>query len=148
MKTPVGEITLFENNGEIVALDWGRGMNAPRKTKNKVLKKTAKALEKYFKKGKEDFADLPLNPGGTPFQAKVWKRMRKIKAGKTKTYGQLAKKLKTSPRAVGGACGTNPIPILIPCHRIMGATGKLTGYSAGGGVDTKAELLRLEGALD
>ncbi|MFC1673034.1 methylated-DNA--[protein]-cysteine S-methyltransferase [Pseudomonadota bacterium] len=148
LKTPVGEITLFSIDDKIIALDWGRGMDAPRTSKCKVLNQAADALKTYFQTGQEDFASLPLDPGGTKFQARVWKQMQKIKPGRTKTYGQIAKTLKSSPRAVGGACGANPIPILIPCHRVMGANGKLAGYSGGSGIDTKTQLLRLEGTLD
>ena len=143
LKSPVGDITLFCEDGNIVALDWGRGLDAPRTSDDPVLNQSAEALKAYFKTGTEAFKDLPLAPQGSPFQKRVWRQMRTIDAGQVKTYGQVAKTLKSSPRAVGNACGANPIPILIPCHRIVGGSS-LGGYSGDGGLDTKRTLLRLE----
>ncbi|HEY9078587.1 methylated-DNA--[protein]-cysteine S-methyltransferase [Magnetovibrio sp.] len=146
IKTPVGELTLFEDGGQIVALDWGQGLDTPRTSKNPVLSQAAEALRDYFRSGDENFKTLPLDPGGTEFQRRVWKEMQKIKPGKVKTYGEIAKSLNSSPRAVGNACGANPIPILIPCHRVVGQS-TLGGYTGDGGLDTKTQLLRLEGYL-
>lgn len=145
-KTPLGDVTLFAEDGALVALDWGQGADAPRTTTSPVLNQAAEALATYFAGGDADFSALPLKPHGTAFQQRVWRALGKIKAGQTKTYGQLAKALKSGPRAVGAACGANPLPIFIPCHRVLGAKGQLGGYSALGGTDTKAFLLRLEGA--
>jgi len=146
LKSIVGELTLFEHDGKIIALDWGQGLDAPRKSDNPVLNQAAKALHNYFGSGVETFKALPLDPGGTDFQRRVWKQMQAIKPGHVKTYGDIAKTLKSSARAVGGACGANPIPILIPCHRVV-AQGSLGGYTGDGGLDTKTDLLRLEGYL-
>jgi len=146
LKTLVGDITLFENDSKIIALDWGLGMEAPRTSNNPALAKTAEALRDYFRTGLEDFKSLNLDPGGTPFQKRVWKEMQNIPPGQVKTYGDIAKTLKSSPRAVGTACGANPIPILIPCHRVVGQNA-LGGYSGDGGLHTKTDLLRLEGYL-
>lgn len=146
IKTIVGEVTLFEDAGKIIALDWGRGLDAPRQTTNPTLTQAAAALKTYFASGRDDFAALPLDPGGTAFQARVWAEMRKIPAGQTRTYGDIAKALKSSPRAVGTACGANPIPILIPCHRVVGQKS-LGGYTGDGGLETKSDLLRLEGTI-
>lgn len=146
LKTPVGDVTLFADDDAIVALDWGQGADAPRKSKSAVLNAAARALADYFKTGQLDTTGVKLAPHGTAFQRRVWREMQKIKPGRTKSYGQIAKTLKSGPRAVGGACAANPIPLLIPCHRVMGANGRLTGYSGGEGVDTKAFLLKLEGA--
>lgn len=146
LKSPVGDITLFCEDAKIVALDWGRGVDAPRTSNNPVLNQGAAALKAYFQTGTEAFKDLPLAPHGSPFQQRVWRQMRVIGSGQVKTYGQVAKALKSSPRAVGNACGANPIPILIPCHRIVGGSS-LGGYSGDGGLDTKRILLRLEGYL-
>jgi methylated-DNA-[protein]-cysteine S-methyltransferase len=77
----------------------------------------------------------------------VWHRMAKIPYGKTMTYGDLAHAIGSAPRAVGGACGRNPIAIILPCHRVIGGSGALTGYSGAGGINTKQFLLELEGAL-
>jgi methylated-DNA-[protein]-cysteine S-methyltransferase len=90
---------------------------------------------------------LPLIPHGTDFLRKIWTAMRQIPYGQTVTYGELAEQVGSSPRAVGRACGHNPLPILIPCHRVLGSDGKLGGYSGEGGIETKTALLRLEGVL-
>ncbi|MEG3616941.1 methylated-DNA--[protein]-cysteine S-methyltransferase [Magnetovibrio sp. PR-2] len=145
LKSPLGDLTVFEVEGQIVALDWGHGLDTPRKTDNPVLNRVAAALQLYFKSGKESFRTLPLDPGGTEHQRAVWKAMQAIEAGETKTYGAIAKEINSSSQAVGMACGANPMPILIPCHRVVAQNG-LGGYSADGGVETKATLLRLEGA--
>ena len=146
IKSPVGDLTIFEIEGQIVALDWGRGSDTPRKTNSPVLKAARDALAHYFKTGEENFKDLPLDPHGTQHQMNVWKAMQAIDSGQTKSYGQIAKQIKSSALAVGTACGANPIPILIPCHRVVGTSG-IGGYSGQGGVDTKTVLLRLEGTL-
>jgi methylated-DNA-[protein]-cysteine S-methyltransferase len=141
--SPVGEITLSEDEGAIVSLDWGWAKD----NKSTPLLRKAKAqLDRYFDGKVMDF-DLPLNPAGTEFQKKVWRAMAKIPYGRTKTYGDLAKALNSASRAVGGACGANHIPIIIPCHRVLAANGNLGGYSGDGGLDTKIALLKLEGAL-
>ena len=101
-------------------------------------------LAEYFTAGRTDF-DLPLDPRGTPFQMRVWRHLRTIPYGKTRTYGQIARQLRkpNATRAVGQAAGRNPLPILIPCHRLVGKGGSLVGFAAG--ITTKARLLRLEG---
>jgi len=140
LHSPLGPLTLFEEAGAIVALDWGR---APAGAATPLLSVAREQLDAYFT-GRLKAFDLPLRPAGTPFQKAVWDLMRAIPYGATRTYGELAHELKSAPRAVGGACGRNPIPILIPCHRVLGAAGRLGGYSGGAGVDTKRALLRLE----
>jgi len=140
MLSPTGPLTLFEDTGKIIAVEWGQakgGIATP------LLTETKKQLREYFARERKTF-ELPLNPIGTKFQKAVWQQMLKIPYGETKTYGDLATTLKSAARAVGGACGKNPIPIIIPCHRVMGANGKLTGFSGGAGVETKEALLRLE----
>jgi methylated-DNA-[protein]-cysteine S-methyltransferase len=100
-------------------------------------------LREYFSGQRTDF-DLPLDPQGTAFQRGVWKRLEEIPYGETISYGELAKRVGNpkASRAVGAANGQNPIPIVIPCHRVIGANGKLTGF--GGGLPTKEKLLELE----
>ena len=139
VSTPVGDLTVFEEKGAIVALEFGK---APpdREGPSPLLKRTARQLDEYFAGGRKKF-DLPLRPAGTPFQRRVWARLSAIPYGGVETYGALAKALRSSPRAVGGACGANPIPILIPCHRVLGAGGAPGGYSGAGGVATKRFLL-------
>ena len=106
----------------------------------------AKALQSYFAGAGGAFT-LPLKLAGTPFQQRVWAALQAIPYGQTVTYGQLAQQLGSSPRAVGGAVGANPVPIVVPCHRVMGASGALTGFSGGSGVATKVQLLQIEGYL-
>lgn len=141
--SPFGEITLSEEDGAIVSLDWGWAKD---NQSTPLLRKAKKQLDSYFDGKRTDF-DLPLNPAGTVFQKNVWRVMSKIPYGHTKTYGDLAKALKSAARAVGGACGANHIPIIIPCHRVLAANGRLGGYSGDGGLDTKTALLKLEGAM-
>ena len=143
MHSPVGDLTISEENGRIVSLDWGWGMT---QTETRLLKKTIANLEFYFDGTLKTF-DLPLHPSGTPFQRHIFAEMRRIPFGQTKTYGELAFLTDSHPRAVGQACGANPIPIIIPCHRVIGKGQVLTGYSGEGGVETKSALLRLEGVL-
>ncbi len=111
-----------------------------------VLAKTVDQLNEYFEGQRKTF-DLPLVLKGTDFQQKVWKQLQQIPYGQTITYGELAKRLgdPQKARAVAGANGLNPIPIIIPCHRVIGTDNKITGYS--GGIERKEFLLKLEGAL-
>lgn len=141
--TPVGTVTLFEEDGAIISLEWGRG---PEPDPTPLLQEAHRQLNAYFDGALTAF-DLPLSPRGTEYRQKIWHAMRTIPYGDVRTYGDLAKSIGGAPRAVGGACGANPIPIFIPCHRVVGSNGKLTGFSGGAGVDTKRHLLTLEGAL-
>jgi methylated-DNA-[protein]-cysteine S-methyltransferase len=108
-----------------------------------VLRATADQLAEYFAGARTTF-DLPMRLAGTAFQRQVWQLLLEIPYGETSSYGQLAKRIgpHASPRAVGAANGSNPIPVIVPCHRVIGATGKLVGY--GGGLDKKVGLLELE----
>ena len=99
-------------------------------------------LDVYFAGERPDAADVPLAPRGTAFQRRVWGALLAIPYGETHTYGELAAALESSPRAVGAAVGKNPISVIIPCHRVVGAGGSLTGYA--GGLDRKRALLELE----
>ena len=143
MHTPIGDLAISEQNGALVALDWGWGRD---QDKTPLLTEAKRQLDAYFDGKLTDF-DLPLSPDGTAHQKAVWRAMAKIKYGAMMSYGDLAAKIGSSPRAVGGACGANPIPIIVPCHRVVGSGGKLHGYSGAGGLDTKLALLRLEGAV-
>ena len=142
LHSPVGDLTISEEDGEIVSLDWGW---SPMQGENELLQKTRSLLERYFDGEKISF-DLPLRPHGTEFQKKVWEIMFQIPYGKSMTYGEIANQLDSHARAVGLACGINPIPIIIPCHRVIGADGKLVGFSGGEGIETKIQLLELEEA--
>lgn len=145
MHSPVGDLTITEEEGAIVSLDWGW---VPEEWQNKtpLLEKTVKQLDEYFDGDRLDF-DLPLNPPGSDFQKKVCAAMVAIPGGSTKSYGEIAAEIDNSAQAVGNACGLNPIPIIIPCHRVLAANRQMGGFSGAGGVDTKAALLTLENAL-
>ena len=132
----MGALTVSERGGAIVAVTWGDGDTAPA---TPLLAEAQRQIAAYFTSGTFVF-DLPLRPAGTAFQNAVWQAMRAIPAGGVRTYGEIARELGSSARAVGGACGANPIPIVIPCHRVV-AAGGLGGYSGAGGVDAKAALL-------
>lgn len=142
MNSPVGPLTIFETDGAIVALEWGR---VPASRSSPLLNDATRQLTAYFDGRLETFG-LPVAPAGSDFQHRVWRAMSEIPYGRTETYGALAHRIGGVARAVGGACGANPIPIIIPCHRVTGAGGRMTGYSAGEGIETKRALLRLEGA--
>jgi methylated-DNA-[protein]-cysteine S-methyltransferase len=139
--SPLGLLAVVERGGAIVAVNWGK---APSESPTPLLARAAAQLEAYFASGLDRF-DLPLEPQGGDFQQAVWRAMRAIPRGRTRTYGDIARELKGDPRDVGAACGTNPIPILIPCHRVTAAAGALGGYSGKGGGATKRFLLDLEG---
>ncbi|PHQ66719.1 MAG: cysteine methyltransferase [Sneathiella sp.] len=145
LHSPVGDLTVTEENAVIISLDWGWVPTEWQAT-TPLLEKAAEQLNQYFDGDIGDF-DLPLDPPGTAFQKKVWEQMLKIPAGQTKTYGDIAKALNSAAQPVGTACGANPIPIIIPCHRVLAAGGKMGGYSGLGGLETKSALLRLEKAL-
>ncbi|MFO1060231.1 MAG: methylated-DNA--[protein]-cysteine S-methyltransferase [Dongiaceae bacterium] len=140
--SPLGPLTIAERDGRIVALEWGdRGGT----DESPVLLRAAQQLDAYFYCELKRF-DLPLDPPGSAFQKSVWDAMLKIPRGRTQTYGALAAAIGSVARAVGGACGRNPIPIIIPCHRVLAGGGALGGYSGEGGGATKRFLLELEGA--
>jgi methylated-DNA-[protein]-cysteine S-methyltransferase len=144
LESPLGRLSLFEEEGCLAALDWGGKKSAREPTR--LLLRAKRQLEAYFAGTLTEF-DLPLTPRGSPFELRVWQLMAEIPYGETRSYGDLAADLAAAPRAVGQACGRNPLPILIPCHRVLAAGGALGGYSGGKGVDTKRRLLILEGAL-
>jgi methylated-DNA-[protein]-cysteine S-methyltransferase len=142
MPSPIGHLTIEERDEKIVAISWA---NRPAGNGSPLLAEAARQLQAYFDGTLSRF-DLPLAPSGSPFEKRVWAAMQKIPYGETRCYGDLAADISSAPRAVGGACGKNPIPIVIPCHRVLAKAG-LGGYSGAGGLDTKQALLRLEGAL-
>ena len=143
LPSPVGRLTLFEESGVITALVWG-GKSAGKPTR--LLEDAKRQLAAYFAGRRKTF-DLPLAPEGSTSEQRVWALMAKIPYGETRSYGALAHDLTLSPRVVGHACGRNPLPIFLPCHRVVSADGELGGYSGQGGVETKRKLLLLEGAL-
>ena len=144
IESPVGPLTITARDGAITAIDFGTGGGA--RPNGGVLAEAARQLSEYFAGNLRDFS-LPLSARGTPFRRRVWEAMQAIPYGETRSYGDLARALDSAPRAIGGACGANPIPLVIPCHRVVGAGGALGGFSGGDGCDTKRQLLALERAL-
>ena len=140
--SPLGTLVVTEGDGALAAIDWQRG-RATASEHSVLLRRAKTALDRYFT-GKLTGFELPCAPAGTPFQKRVWDELCRIPYGETITYGELARRVGSAPRAVGTACGANPLPIVVPCHRVVAATGKLGGYSGAGGIDTKAWLLALE----
>lgn len=165
---PVGRIRLAEKDGALIALSLA-GKAHPNAFRRKgelsykeageklmengavcqeteLFRQTFRELTEYFAGSRREFT-VPMRPSGTPFQEKVWEALRAIPYGETRSYGQIAAQIGNpkSGRAVGMANHFNPIAILIPCHRVIGANGSMTGY--GGGLDIKEILLKLEGAL-
>lgn len=140
VNSPVGLLTLVESDRAITSLEW-RKSELQQKTKTLLLAR--KELTQYFNGELTEFT-TPLNPSGTGFQRRVWKTILEIPYGGLRTYRDIANTLNSSPRAVGGACGRNPIPIMIPCHRVVGSNGSLTGYTGADGINTKSVLLEHE----
>lgn len=138
--TPLGTLTLSEEDGAIVALDWGQGRD---RDETPLLRRAADQLQDYMDGLRTGF-DLPLNPMGSAFRQRVWQALCEIPHGETRSYADLARSLGTASRAIGGANGANPIPIIIPCHRVIGAGGSIGGYTGEGGITTKRWLLALE----
>ncbi|MGR3503249.1 methylated-DNA--[protein]-cysteine S-methyltransferase [Pseudaestuariivita sp.] len=138
--TPTGPITLTQDGDALVAADWESGGS----DWTPLLTRAADQLTAYFAGVRQSF-DVPLDVRASDFQQQVCAQMAAIPFGETTTYGAIAKALGAPAQAVGQACGGNPLPVLIPCHRVLGAGG-LGGYSGRGGVETKVWLLRHEGA--
>jgi len=145
--SPIGQLTIEANNQAIVAIRWAADLGAddPAGAATPLLKEAGRQLHAYFA-GRLHHFDLPLAAGGTDFERRVWDAMCAIPYGETRSYGDLAHAVDSGPRAVGGACGKNPIPIVVPCHRVL-ARGGLGGYSGGTGLPTKQFLLHLESRL-
>ena len=150
--SPIGNLTLISDGTNLTHVilekeSYYQNIKKEAKTNDnlEIFKQTKILLDKYFNKEKPNIDDLKLKLEGTPFQIKVWNALKTISYGQTVTYGFVAQKInsKTSARAVGGAIGHNPIPIVIPCHRVVGANNNLTGFT--GGIDVKIKLLKLEG---
>jgi len=148
IESPVGPLLLVADEAGLRQINFVNGRNHARHDSSwsenaAPLRETIRQLRAYFAGELEEF-DLPLAPEGTEFQLKVWKHLCDIPYGETISYGELARRIENpnASRAVGLANGSNPIPIVIPCHRVIGSNGKLTGY--GGGLPIKEKLLALE----
>jgi len=143
--SPVGVITLLASDNKIVYLTMGND-NTDDYGRASVLQDAKKQLTNYFK-GKTKDLDFATELNGTEFQKSVWKEISKIGFGEVTTYAEIAKNIGNpkAVRAVGGAVGSNPVPLIVGCHRVLGASGKITGYSSGDGIPTKRWLLDHEG---
>ena len=139
--SPVGPLGADASGGAVTALVWGR---AGTLTDGQLSDQLSDEIARYFAGNLTQFT-VPLAPRGSEFQQRFYQALSAIPYGETRTYGDLAKALAVTPQAIGQACGANPIPILIPCHRVLAADG-LGGYSGAGGIEAKVTLLRLEGA--
>lgn len=145
--SPIGWLELSASESTLQSIRFLKEKPAENPTPdNALIRQITAELSEYFKGDRKRFT-VPLNPRGTNFQEKVWGFLQEIPYGQTITYGAIAEKLRdpNKVRAVGTANGKNPIPIIIPCHRVIGANQKLTGYA--GGIDRKKHLLKLEGAI-
>jgi methylated-DNA-[protein]-cysteine S-methyltransferase len=143
--SPVGAVTLLARDNKVVYLTMGSDITADF-GKASVLQDAKKQLTSYFK-GKSTELDFATELVGTAFQKAVWKEISNIGFGEVTTYAEIAKKIGNpkAVRAVGGAVGSNPVPLIVGCHRVLGASSKITGYSGGDGLPTKRWLLNLEG---
>jgi methylated-DNA-[protein]-cysteine S-methyltransferase len=150
MDSPIGDLRIVEHDGAITAIEFspfsdhdGRP-RGDRDDDDRLLVEAVRQLRAYFDRDLKEF-ELPLRPGGSEFQKSVWGHLLRIGYGETASYGEIAKRLgktNAASRAVGLANGSNPIPIVIPCHRVIGADGTLTGYA--GGIERKQALLEIE----
>jgi len=138
--TKFGWMSAFEERNKIVEVKFGKHKN---KNITKNLKKIRNNIYNYFNKERKKInANFLIK--GNKVQKKVWNELKKIKLGKTKSYGEIAKKLNLSPRHVGKICGQNKIPLIIPCHRVIRSDGTMGGFSAIGGISLKKKLLKFE----
>ena len=142
VSSPIGGLTLVASEQGLCAVTWG-AVEAGRAPTNPVLRTAMTQLEEYFA-GTRRLFDLALDLCGTPFQVRAWRALAEIPYGTTVSYGEQARSLGVprAVRAIGAANGANPLPVILPCHRVIGADGSLTGY--GGGLDTKRWLLAHE----
>jgi len=148
MNTPIGPLKLVAEDDALVHIGFCDGtLQADDQAAGSgVLREAQRQLQEYFAGTRQVF-DLPLKPAGTPFQREVWNVLASIPWGTTRSYGEVARAIgrPRAVRAVGAANGANPLPLLLPCHRVIGSGGTLTGYA--GGLDRKRRLLALEGSL-
>ncbi len=137
----IGNIEVVSSNERIISIH--RSRKKPTKTKDKLLLRTALQINQYLARRRRSLS-FPTKQMGTKFQNRVWNYLRRVPYGRTTSYGQIAKNLKTSPRAVGGALGRNNLMMSVPCHRVVSKDGKLTGFTSVGGIKTKKRLLNVE----
>ena len=143
LDSPLGPLALTSDGEFLIGLDIGKSVPEP--SSDAVIELATRQLQEYFA-GKRTTFDLPLKAEGTAFQQSIWKALQGISHGQTTSYGELGSAVGKpgSARAVGGAVGANPLPIVIPCHRVLASDRRITGYSGGEGIPTKEKLLDLE----
>ena len=137
----IGNIEGVSSNERIISIH--RSRKKPTKTKDRLLLRAALQINQYLARRRRSLS-FPTKQMGTKFQNRVWNYLRRVPYGRTTSYGQIAKNLKTSPRAVGGALGRNNLMMSVPCHRVVSKDGKLTGFTSVGGIKTKKRLLNVE----
>tara|TARA_Y100000590_G_scaffold385821_1_gene458171 strand:- start:50 stop:493 length:444 start_codon:yes stop_codon:yes gene_type:complete len=140
IKTKVGWISVFEEKGKIFQIRFGKTKT---QFKSRLLISFKEKLNNFFKK-KKPLTEIPHIMRGNKKQIKIWNELKKIKFGKTKSYGEIGKKFNFSPRYVGKVCGQNKLLLLVPCHRVIKSDGSLGGFSSIGGINLKKKLLYLE----
>ena len=140
-KSIIGNIELVSSKNRIIAVD--RTRKKPNKTDDKLLIRSAFQIKMYLARKRRSL-NFPTRQMGTKFQNRVWNYLRRVPYGKTTTYGEIARELRTSPRAVGGALGRNNLMMSVPCHRVVGSDGSLTGFTSVGGLGTKKDFLKIE----
>lgn len=128
LTTPFGAIGIGTLGDRITAIDFLPHDTPARQPRNELASRACEQLVRYLQNPDHQF-DLPLRSAGTPFQHRVWQAIRAIPRGRTLTYGEIAKQLRTAPRAVGQACGANPYPVVVPCHRVVGSGAALGGFA-------------------
>ena len=146
MKTPFTGLKIVCSDEALLEIDFVNRAHETKRKPSRLMARVQQQIEQYCQSKRQQF-DVPLQPQGTEFQQKVWQAMLEIPYGQVRTYGDIARQLKSSPRAVGNACRANPIPLIIPCHRVLAASG-IGGYAGateGGRLEIKRQLLRHEG---
>lgn len=147
MDSPVGRIYIETEGESLIKLEYHSKKKVTSHKLGKFSAKVKKQIQNYFKSAKSNLT-VPVSLEGTDFQKKVWAALQKIPVGQTRTYGDISDKLKSSPRAVGNACRANPVPLIVPCHRVIASSGigGFGGKTSGRNIDCKSWLLRHEGS--
>jgi methylated-DNA-[protein]-cysteine S-methyltransferase len=147
IRTPFAVLGIRTANGEVTSIEYLARSERVAAPSDRVAERAAKALERYLADPRYRFA-LPIAPRGTPFQRRVWDAIAAIPVGESRTYGEIARMVRSAPRAVGQACAANPIALVVPCHRVVGSMGMLGGFmnaTAGDPLAIKRWLLTHEG---
>ena len=143
ISSPIGRLVVLGTAKAVTNVTWSDDPVETPAPDHSPVAEAVRQLDAFFRRRLRHF-DVPMAPRGSHFQARVWGALSAIPFGETAGYGEIARRIGSAARPVGMACGANPIPILIPCHRVIAADGRLTGYSGGDGIKTKQALLSLE----